>query len=425
MAPRTPRRLRAPAVLMALALLTACGNAGAQERDPLVVAGSLGAADVASFQAVATAFEADTGIPVRYRNSNDLEDEIASQRNKPDIAIIGNPGIVRRVVERGLVAPLEDDIVDEASLLPTLREVGVRDGRRYGVPLQVLIGSLVWYPRQAFEAAGYEVPDTYAQLAALTERIKADGVNPWCIGVESAQETGWVFTDWIEQLLLDSAGPQAFDRWVEGELPFTSPEVADAASRFAELILGEANAYGGPLNILTTPVPDAVNPMIDLDPPGCYLLRQGNTLATTLPDDVGFGADIDIFPFPPVDPQRGATAFVTVDTALLVSPGEDAEELLAFLASPEVGERWLQASPEDDFLSPHLGFGPEHYTTDVARKAAEILAAAALVREDGSLQLPYRVGRVAFHTEMIDWVYGRQNLASTLERIDDAARGLP
>ena len=37
----------------------------------------------------------------------------------------------------------------------------------------------------AFDAAGYEVPTTWEELIALSDRIVADGGVPWCI------ENGW------------------------------------------------------------------------------------------------------------------------------------------------------------------------------------------------------------------------------------------
>ena len=42
--------------------------------------------------------------------------------------------------------------------------------------------SLVWYPKDDFEAAGYEIPTTWDEMIALSDMIVADGDAPWCVG---------------------------------------------------------------------------------------------------------------------------------------------------------------------------------------------------------------------------------------------------
>ena len=44
--------------------------------------------------------------------------------------------------------------------------------------------SLIWYPKKAFDAAGYKVPTTWDEQQALMDQIVKDGDTPWCIGIE-------------------------------------------------------------------------------------------------------------------------------------------------------------------------------------------------------------------------------------------------
>ena len=55
--------------------------------------------------------------------------------------------------------------------------------------------SIVWYPKKAFDEAGYTVPATWDELMALSDQIASDGDTPWCIGIESGAATGWPMTD--------------------------------------------------------------------------------------------------------------------------------------------------------------------------------------------------------------------------------------
>jgi alpha-glucoside transport system substrate-binding protein len=50
--------------------------------------------------------------------------------------------------------------------------------------------SEVWYPKAAFDAAGYKVPTTWDEMMALSDQIVKDGDTPWCIGIESGAATG-------------------------------------------------------------------------------------------------------------------------------------------------------------------------------------------------------------------------------------------
>lgn len=140
------------------------------------------------------------------------------------------------------------------------------------------VKSLVWYPKAEFEAAGYEVPETWDEMIALSEQIVKDGDNPWAIGIESGAATGWVATDWMEDIMLRTTSPENYDKWVNGELPFSSPEVKNAAEKMSEIWLNDDFVYGGRKSIVTTNFGDAPKPMFD-EPPKTWLHRQGSFLS--------------------------------------------------------------------------------------------------------------------------------------------------
>ena len=82
-------------------------------------------------------------------------------------------------------------------------------------------------PRQMFKDAGYEVPKTWDELLALSDKIVADNpggdVKPWCAGIESGDATGWTATDWMEDVMLRTAGPETYDKWVDARDPVQRP----------------------------------------------------------------------------------------------------------------------------------------------------------------------------------------------------------
>ena len=91
----------------------------------------------------------------------------------------------------------------------------VTDGSNvWGIPYKVDVKSTVWYPVKAFAAKGYAVPKTFEELLALSDKIVADGSNPWCIGMEAGTATGWQATDWLEDIVLRTAGIDAYNKWI-------------------------------------------------------------------------------------------------------------------------------------------------------------------------------------------------------------------
>ncbi len=62
----------------------------------------------------------------------------------------------------------------------------------------------------------------------LMDEIVADGGIPWSIGIESGAATGWPATDWMEDIMLRTAGPDMYDKWVTHEIPFNHPVVKEA-----------------------------------------------------------------------------------------------------------------------------------------------------------------------------------------------------
>ena len=129
------------------------------------------------------------------------------------------------------------------------------------------VKGLVFYPKKAWEEAGYPTEvATIDDLNALTEQIKSDGNTPWCMGIESDTATGWPATDWFETLVAKYGGDEGYNTWVTHEMPFDSDLVREAAAEFEELMFTDGNVLGGREAIASTNFGTAGNPMFDAKP---------------------------------------------------------------------------------------------------------------------------------------------------------------
>src|SRR5690606_8666869 len=200
------------------------------------------------------AFTECTGITVEYNGSGEFEQQVVVQAeggNAPDLAIFPQPGLLQRMVRDGHVLPAPDAVeskVDEG-WSEDWKAYGTVDGEFYAAPLMASVKSFVWYSPSAFEENGYEVPETWDDLMALTEQIAADHgsatVKPWCAGIESGGATGWPATDWIEDVVLRSASADAYDQWVANELAFNSPEIVEAVDMAGAILKNDDYVNGG------------------------------------------------------------------------------------------------------------------------------------------------------------------------------------
>jgi ABC-type glycerol-3-phosphate transport system substrate-binding protein len=188
---------------------------------------------VASFSALP-----NPDIEVVYSGSRDFETQVriaAEGGNLPDLAVIPQPGLVADLageivaVPQGTLDRYRDQYDD---YLWDLVTVG---GRVLGIPNKGDVKSLVWYSPSVFEENGYDIPETFDALLELQEQMKDDGITPWCIGIESGDATGWVLTDWFEDLILRMHGPDVYDQWVANEIPFDDPRIVEVGELIEEI----------------------------------------------------------------------------------------------------------------------------------------------------------------------------------------------
>ena len=378
--------------------------------------------DAERFAAAMAPFEEETGIDIVYEGSGDFETLINTRvegGDPPDIAAFPQPGAVRGCVEDGVVVPATN-FMDMEYLQDNYDDGWIADSTFNdtvaGVWYRANVKSLVWYPVPEFSEAGYEIPETWDELIALSDQMVADGNTPWCIGIESSGATGWVATDWVEDAMLRTAPPETYDQWVNHEIPFDDPAVVNAVNTVGEIWFNDDYVFGGTDSILTTPFGDAPTPMFD-DPPNCFMHRQANFITGFFPDDVVVGEDVDYFYFPQIDPAYGEPVLTAGDLFTAFVDDPDVREVMRYLATFESTEAWVQAG---GFLSPHENQNLDLYP-ETDRGYAQILANSSTSRFDASDLMPPEVGSGTFWEGMVNWVSaGGENTEQVLGNIDDS-----
>lgn len=396
----------------ALLMLSACGGGdeGASEsaEKTVTVLGVVVGEQQEKLEAALQPFEEETGIDVIYEGTDSFATLLpvrVESGDAPDIAMFPQPGLMASFAEAGQMVPVTE-FMDEATLAEAYPEtwlsLGTFDDSIYGIWYRASVKSLVWYNPKAFEAQGFTVPTTWDEMLALSDQIVDAGAMPWCIGLESGDATGWPGTDWIEDTMLRTAGPEVYDQWITHEIPFNDAAVQTAFEQFGEIILNENYVVGGSVGAISTPFGDAPQGLFG-DSPTCYLHRQANFIASFFPEEVNVEEEVDIFLLPGIDPAYGTPVLVAGDVFGMFNNTPEAQALMAYLATPEPHEIWAGLG---GFLSPHKQVSLEAYPDALSKKQAEFLGNAETIRFDGSDMMPGAVGTGTFWSGVVDYVAG-------------------
>lgn len=380
--------------------------------------------DANRFRASMAPFEEATGVKVVYEGSGDFETLVtvrAEGGDPPDIAAFPQPGLAADLVRGGYVYDVGDWLgmdylrgqYNDAWI--DLAQIG---GIQAGVWYRASIKSLVWYNKPVFEKMGYAIPQTWDELIALSQRMVQDGYTPWSIGIESSGATGWVATDWLEDIMLRIHPPEVYDAWVKGDVKFNSPEFKEALDYMSQIWFRKDFVLGGREGIVLTPFGDAITPLT-VDPPAALMHRQANFIMGFMPQKgAEVGPTLGFFYFPPIKEEMGRPVLGAGD---LFGPMQDRPEVRAvmrFLSQGISTKAWLESG---GFVSPHKDTPLSWYPTDVDRGIAEILQAATTFRFDGSDLMPGAVGAGTFWTGMTELVNDpNANVDSILDSIDQS-----
>jgi alpha-glucoside transport system substrate-binding protein len=430
----TRRTLTTGAVLGSVALLTTgClsegggggGGGGDAESRSIEVMYAFANEQEAGFQDEVRAWAEENDVDVSFSqtgNFNQLINTRVQGNDAPDVALFPQPGIMADFAADGLLADLGDVVPqdDIQAMIQGAVETGQVDGTQYAVPMSINVKSIVFYPKEEFEAE-YEAPETLDDLLALSEEIAQSGTTPWCFGIESEAATGWPATDWVENLILIEHGEEFYNQWVNHEVPFNAPEVVESLETMDQLLLEDGMTNGGRQSIAANNFNTAANPMFD-DPPGCYMYRQGNFVAVPggFPDEVvnDLENQVGVFPMPGETADDRPVLGGGDLAGIFNQENEAAQELVQFLASDEFGTNGY--AENGTWFSPRTDFDTSLYANEVLQSIGDIAYNSTAFVFDGSDQMPGEVGSGSFWREMVSWISGGQEIQATLDNIESS-----
>jgi multiple sugar transport system substrate-binding protein len=269
--------------------------------------------------------------------------------NPPDVLTWYAGSVARDYASKGFlldVSSLWTGSAPCAGFSPALKDLSTADGKQIFVPTNYYWWA-VFYRKSAFQEWGVQPPTTWDEFIQVCKTIKSKGVAPLTMGTGS---TPWMASGWFDYLDLRINGADFHRQLLAGQHSFDSPEVKavmDHYRQLVEYIDPKGRSYSWQ---------DAVTPLASKKA-GMYLV--GAFLTTALPADAV--DDLDFFRVPIIDPKVPLAEEAPTDGYFASAKSRNpdgAKELLAYLASPQAQQQFIQLSKSSNLpTSPQVDTG--------------------------------------------------------------------
>lgn len=351
-------------------LLAACGSSadssggGSASKVVTVTSRFPSAPSRDAYQAQFDEFTRQTGINVKVN----LTDNTAFNQQintyltgKPDDLFTWSAGYrMRFFADRGLVSPMDDvweKIGSKYTAAAQQASTGT-DGHKYIVPVYYYPEAF-FYRKSVWQQRGYVVPKTMDEFIALLKKMKADGLEP----IALANKEGWpAMANW-DILNMRMNGYDFHINLLAGKESWTDPKVRQVYQTWRDLLpYHQSNANGRTWQEAAQAVQNKKAGMYFI---GLYVGQV-------------FGADaddLDMFPFPEVNPEFGQDAIeAPIDGFMLSKNPKDeknAKALLEFLGGAPAQEIYYKKDPS--FIATNQTVDTSGYTR-LQQKAVQLLA---------------------------------------------------
>src|SRR6476619_5942153 len=134
-------------------------------------------------------------VKVKYNPAGDNTPTVLatalSGGRPPDLASVGQPGLVKQFQKQGKLKPIEFARADvEKNYQPSFVKLGEIGGKLYSFIPKGANKSTVWYNVSAFKNAGVEPPKTWEEFLTAAKTLRASGTPAYSL----AGADGWTLT---------------------------------------------------------------------------------------------------------------------------------------------------------------------------------------------------------------------------------------
>lgn len=257
----------------------------------------------------------------------------------PDMYSSWSGGPMFEYIDSGFAQPV-DELFEQSEikdkLLDAAVEQGSYNGHIYGIPYLNVSLAGIFYNKEMFEKYGLEEPETLADLEAICETLKENGITPFAL----ANSSKWTGSMYFMSLAARYGGLEPFQNAVAGEGSFTDECFIQAGDKLVEWV---NNGY----------FPEGVNSLSEDDGQARQLMYQESAgmllcgswyTGTFATDSEEFYQKIGWFPFPAIEGSE-ADASIQIGT---------------------VGDQFISFNCEGEKLAAAFECAEDHLSDEVA-----------------------------------------------------------
>ena len=364
----------------------------------------------------------ELGIKIKYESVSDAETFIIDNPNSSSsIAIIPNPQGVVNLAERKLIYSLDDVLVDNNSifnLYPNhLISIVSHEDSIYGGWTRLFPNSLIWYDISKFEQHNVKF-DSFETLLEGTKKIADNGTSPWCANSESAASTGWVQTNWMEDVLLTKYGPKVYDEWSKLKIDASNVKIFLSIKHMEDFIFYDNHIYNGPGSIISKEFRNLPKVLLD-DSTECFMSWSGHYFRYYIPEDYQYLKDFAVTNVPKINFENSVVGIG--DNIVLTKDNELSKKVISKILSKNFGEIW-SSYQDTEFISANQNFNKQIINNELTKFEYSIVHDALqkdLFRYDASEIMARPIGSNLLWKLFKEYIReGPQNLVKLLNELD-------
>ena len=362
-------------------------------------------------------------IKIQYKAVNDPENYIIENNDlNASIALIPNPQGVTNLAERGHLYKLNSLMVEDSlinKIYPThLTDIVSINSDIYAGWIRLFPNSLIWYDISKFEQYDNLNFQDFDSLISSTKKIADKGVAPWCADSESSASTGWIQTNWLEDIILSKYGPEVYDRWSNLSIQASNIKIFSSVKIIDDFIFYPNHIHNGPDAIISKEFRNLPKVLLD-DKNSCFLSWGGHYFRYYIPDEYVYGEDYGVFKLPKISLDN--TVVGIGDAVVLIEDVQRARNVISEILSSKFGEKWSSYS-DTEFISANKYFNREIINNELTQYEFDIVHSSLkqdLFRYDASEVMARRIGSNQLWKFFVNFIReGSESLVKLLNELD-------
>ena len=365
-----------------------------------------------------------TGLKVKYESFSDIETYLLENENTDiDIALIPNPQGVVNLGDRLIIKPIEKIVSPEKMnnfYSEHLQEITTSKNslENYGAFFRLFPNSLIWYSVEKYNKIGSPQFNSYEDILNFTLVHTEENKDLWCLDIESGASTGWIATNWLEDLIISEYGLEAYDNWSSQNILSSDSKILNSINRIGKLVFIENAVYGTNERIIRKEFRNNYRNLLSEDV-DCVFSWGGHYADFYMPKDKTFGQDYNFFKFPSTMSKSSIVGIGDILTVLNYS--SETEIVFNNLIDEDFGKQWM--NQEDASYVPANMLNKNSIINPLTYKQAELVMNSLTensFRYDASELMERKIGADALWIALRNYIdMGRERAYREIEDITE------